>query len=112
MDMRKFTEKSVTALERAQAVAREYGNGEIGQVHLLYALISEQDGLIRQLVEKLGKDAQTILSATIAEIEKLPKVSGGEQYLSRALAEAIEAGEQQAKKMGDSYLSVEQLFFG
>ena len=112
MDMRKFTEKSVTALERAQAVAREYGNGEIGQVHLLYALISEQDGLIRQLVEKLGKDAQAILSATIAEIEKLPKVSGGEQYLSRALAEAIEAGEQQAKKMGDSYLSVEHLFFG
>ena len=112
MDMRKFTEKSVTALERAQAVAREYGNGEIGQVHLLYGLLSEENGLIFQLVEKMQKDARALTEATLGEIKRLPKVSGGEQYLSRALAEAIESAETQAKKMGDSYLSVEHLFFG
>ena len=112
MDMRKFTEKSVAAIEKAQSVAREYGNQEIGQTHLLYALVAEQDGLIYQLLEKMQKDVKGLKGAIEKEIAKLPKVRGGEQYVSTALASALEEGERQMSKMGDSYLSVEHLFFG
>ena len=112
MDMRKFTEKSLAALNSAQSLAREYGNQEIGQSHLLYALVTAEEGLIRQLIEKMQIDAKGLADAALTEIKKLPKVSGGEQYVGSALAQAIEAGEAQAKKMGDSYLSVEHLFFG
>ncbi|MBR1975378.1 MAG: ATP-dependent chaperone ClpB [Clostridia bacterium] len=112
MDMRKFTEKSTLALGKAQSVAREYGNQEIGQVHLLYALVTADDGLIPQLLKKMNKDVGAIAQIALSEIERLPKVSGGEEYLSRGLAAAIEEGEVQAKKMGDSFVSVEHLFYG
>ena len=112
MDMRKFTEKSTLALGKAQSVAREYGNQEIGQVHLLYALVTADDGLIPQLLKKMNKDVGAIAQIALSEIERLPKVSGGEEYLSRGLAAAIEEGEAQAKKMGDSFVSVEHLFYG
>ena len=112
MDMRKFTEKSIAAVQNAQSLAREYGNQEIGQMHLLHALVSDNEGLIKQLLVKMGKDTDALEKAALAEIEKLPKVRGGEEYLSRSLAEAIEEGEKQAGKMGDSYLSVEHLFYG
>ena len=112
MDMRKFTEKSALALQSAQSTAREYGNQEIGQVHLLYALLTAENGLIGQLLQKAGKDVAAMQNTALCEIEKLPKVSGGEQYVSQSLARAIEAGEKQAGKMGDSFLSVEHLFYG
>ena len=112
MDMRKFTEKSTSALQNAGRVAQEYGNQEIGQLHLLYALVSDGEGLIRGLLTKLGIDANAVVQAAEKEISKLPKVRGGEQYVSSALAESIRAGETQAEKMGDSYLSVEHLFYG
>ena len=112
MDMRKFTEKSAAALQSAQRVATEYGNQEIAQVHLLYALLTAEEGLIPQLLKREGKDAEGLCGAALQAIEKLPKVSGGEQYLSRAAATALEEGEAQAKKMGDSFLSVEHIFYG
>lgn len=105
MDMRKFTEKSVNALQDAQSVAKEYGNQEIGQVHLLYSLVSADEGLIPQLLKKMEIDLSALQSAAPAEIARAPKVSGGEQYLSSALAEALDAAEKQAAKMGDSYIS-------
>ncbi len=112
MDMRKFTEKSIAALGKAQKIAREYGNQEIGQLHLAYALATEEDGLIPALLKKMNKDEKAFASALEREIAKLPKVSGGEEYTSRALADALEEGESQMNKMGDSYLSVEHLFYG
>ena len=112
MDMRKFTEKSVTALQDAQSVAKEYGNQEIGQVHLFYALITADEGLIPQLLKKMELDLDALSSAVQSEIARCVKVSGGEQYISSALAEALDAAEKQAAKMGDSYVSVEHLFFG
>ena len=112
MDMRKFTEKSVTALQDAQSVAKEYGNQEIGQVHLFYALITADEGLIPQLLKKMELDLDALSSAVQSEIARCVKVSGGEQYISSALAEALDAAEKQATKMGDSYVSVEHLFFG
>ena len=112
MDMRKFTEKSVAALQKSQAVAREYGNQEVKQAHLLYALASDRDGLIAQLLQGMEKDVTAIENAALESIKKLPKVSGGEQYVGRSLADALEAAEAQMTKMGDLYLSVEHLFFG
>ncbi len=112
MDMRKFTEKSAAALGKAQSVAREYGNQEIKQAHLLYALVVEEDGLIPELLKKMGKNERSFLAAVEGEIEKFPKVRGGEEYLAQALASALEEAEAQMKKMGDSYLSVEHLFYG
>jgi ATP-dependent Clp protease ATP-binding subunit ClpB len=110
MDMRKFTEKSAAAIGGAQAIAREYGNQEVGQIHLLYALVSQKDGLIAQLLQKMGKDVVAFERACLAEIEKLPKVQGGEQYASASLARVLENAEKQMTKMGDSFLSVEHLF--
>ena len=112
MDMRKYTEKSVAALGKAQSVAREYGNKEIGQIHLLYALVTAEEGLIPQLLTKMGKDTAALAEQALGEIKKLPKVNGGEEYLSRDLAAAIEESETQSKKMGDSFVSVEHLFYG
>ncbi len=112
MDMRKFTEKSVAALQKAQSVAAEYGNQEVGQLHLVYALVTAEDGLIGQLLKKMQKDADGLAQAALEGIEKLPKVRGGEQYMSQALVAALSEAETQAGKMGDSYLSVEHLFFG
>ena len=112
MDMRKFTEKSLEAIEKAQSFAREYGNQEITQAHLLYALTTAEDGLIAQLLEKMGKDVKGLQNATLKGIEKLTKVRGGEQYIATNLAQAIEEAERQMTKMGDSFLSVEHLFFG
>ena len=112
MDMRKFTEKSVGALQDAQRTAKEYGNQEIGQTHLLYALITADEGLIPQLLQKMQIDLKGLREAVQAEIARAPKVSGGEQYIAPALSDALDAAEKQAAKMGDSYISVEHLFFG
>lgn len=112
MDMRKFTEKSVEAIGKAQSLAREYGNQEIAQEHLLYALVTADEGLIAQLLKKLDKDTERFAREVLSAIEKFPKVSGGEQYASRGLSSALESAEEQSKKMGDSFLSVEHLFYG
>ncbi|MBE7067827.1 MAG: ATP-dependent chaperone ClpB [Clostridiales bacterium] len=112
MDMRNCTEKTRSALVNAQALAREYGNQEITQAHLLHALIADNDGLIAGLLTKLGKNVDGLRYATLEVVQKLPKVSGGENFFSAEVAKAVEAGEKQAKAMGDEYLSVEHLFFG
>ncbi len=112
MDMRKFTEKSISALQTAQSVAKEYGNQEIKQAHLFYALANDDEGLIANLLQKIGVSMSALKADLQAEIAKFPKVSGGEQYLSAKLAEGIESAEKQMSAMGDSYLSVEHLFYG
>jgi ATP-dependent Clp protease ATP-binding subunit ClpB len=111
MDMRKFTQKSAESLMNAQAVADEYGNQEIKQTHLLFGLLKQDDGLIVQLLSKVSKDATAIKRVAEEKISKYPKVSGGEKYLSKDLATALQTAEEQAKKMGDEFVSVEHLFF-
>ncbi|MBE5752514.1 MAG: ATP-dependent chaperone ClpB [Clostridiales bacterium] len=111
MDMRKFTQKSAESLMNAQAVADEYGNQEIKQAHLLYGLLKHDDGLIVQLLTKMGKTSSALKGLAEEKISKYPKVSGGEKYLSKELANVLQTAEEQAKKMGDEYVSVEHLFF-
>ena len=112
MDMRKFTEKSMLALNDAQSLATEYGNAEITQAHLICALLNSEEGLIYGLLQKMQKDVPAIKAEAKKTVESLPKVRGGERYLSPSLAKAIEAGETQRTQMGDEFLSVEHLFFG
>ncbi|MBO4262553.1 MAG: ATP-dependent chaperone ClpB [Clostridia bacterium] len=113
MDMNKLTQKSLSALQAAETLAREYGNGEVAQEHLMSALLSQEDGLIPQVMKKSGIDAVLMEDETAKAINSLPKVSGGSgQYLSRELASALDAAEKQAAAMRDEYVSVEHLFFG
>ncbi len=110
MDMKKFTEKSSEALVNAQRVSAEYGNADINQLHLLFSLLSDKEGLIATLLSRAGVNVSALLESTRTEISRLPKVSGGEKYVSRALNDLLESAQSSAEQMGDSYVSVEHLF--
>ena len=112
MNMRKLTEKSVLALQTAQTTAKEYGNAEVSGVHLLYAILSDCEGLIGKLLVKTGVDVSALQQAAKQEIEGLPKVRGGEQFMSGALSEVLEEAEKRANGLHDEYVSVEHLFLG
>ena len=112
MDAKKFTEKTVQALQDAQSLASEYGNQAIEQLHLLHALLKSEEGLIFTLLKKMQKDPAAIRSDAEKEISRLPKVQGGEKYLSQKLGEVFSKAETKMTEMGDSYLSVEHLFLG
>ncbi|MBQ5929848.1 MAG: AAA family ATPase, partial [Clostridia bacterium] len=110
MDMRKFTEKSALALAGAQKIAVEYGNQELTPLHLLSALLQDKDGLIYSLLSK-WTDCKALFVRAQEEIAKLPKVQGGEQYLGKTLSAVLDTAEKQAQAMGDSFVSVEHLFY-
>ncbi len=113
MNMQKLTQKSIEAVNAAQKTAKEYGNTEIGQEHLLYALLNDADGLICQLLEKDGKDVERLKTDVINRIEKMPRASGnGGQYLTSDLNDAFDDAQSQADNMKDDYVSVEHLFLG
>ena len=82
MDMKKFTEKSISALQSAQSLATQYGNSQIEQAHLLSALLDSEEGLIYTLLKKMGKDVSKLQTQLQNHLSRLPKVSGGERYLS------------------------------
>ena len=107
-----FTEKSVSAVNGAQAVAKEYGNQEVGGVHLLYALTNDQAGLIAQLLQKINVDSRAVNAAAKSEIQRLPKVNGGSMYASNEFSSVLTAAQSRAVQMRDEYLSVEHLFLG
>ncbi len=109
MNEQKLTAKSAQALQDAQQVAREYGNQTLGQVHLLYALLTQDEGLVPHLLEKCGKSPKALADGCLREIQGLPKVSGGGMYLSQELSKALDAAETLAGRMGDAFVSVEHL---
>ncbi len=112
MNMQKFTQKSTEALQTAHGMATEYGNSQIEQVHLLFALLSQSEGLIPELFKKLGTDSGKMLAELKSAIERLPKVSGGDVYVSRELEAGLTAAEKRAEQMRDEYVSVEHLMLG
>ena len=113
MDYQKFTQKSLSALQTAESVANEYGNPELEQEHLFYALVSQEEGLIPEILKGMGLDTGSITRDALAEINKLSKVSGqGQVYLSQSLNQALNEAEKQAKNMQDDYVSVEHLMLG
>ena len=110
MNISKFTQKSVQAVQDLEKVAYEYGNQEIEQEHLLYTLLTQEDSLILKLIEKMEINKEYFLNTVKNALDARVKVSGGElrfgQYLNKALVNA----EDEAKAMGDEYVSVEHLF--
>ncbi|MDD4843868.1 MAG: ATP-dependent chaperone ClpB [Anaerotignum sp.] len=110
MNLQKFTQKSLEAIQNAQSVAVEYGNPQIDQQHLLAALLTQEDGLIPQLLQKMNVNVNGLLQAAEAEIKKLPRVSGGQTYLCSDLEKTMVASEKLAENMKDEYVSVEHIF--
>ena len=114
MNAQKYTQKSLEAVQTAQSIATEYGNQQIEQPHLLLSLLSDESGLIPQLLGNMGLTVPSFAAAVKAEVEKLPRVSGGgrEQgkiYVAGDVDRALNTAESIAASMKDEYVSVEHL---
>ena len=117
MNIEQMTQKTREALQAAQRIAVEYSNNAVEQEHLLAALAQQQDGLIPQMLQPLGVDANAFAQAALQKVEALPRVTGSGRdpekiYISSDLDRALNAAEQQAKQMKDEYISVEHVFLG
>ena len=110
MNISKFTQKSIEAVNNCEKIAYEFGNQEIEQEHLLYSLLTLEDSLILKLVEKMEIDKQAFLNRVETALNKRVKVQGGKLYVGEALNKAMISSEDEAKQMGDEYVSVEHLF--
>ncbi len=110
MNINKFTQKSIEAVNQCEKLAYQYGNPEIDQEHFLYSLLTIADSLILKLVEKMDVNKDAFLAQTQQLIEKKPKVSGGQVYISKSLNEVLVSAEDESRAMGDEYVSVEHLF--
>ena len=110
MNINKFTQKSIQAVQDCEKTAMEYGNQEIEQEHLLYALLTQEDGLIPKMMEKMGLDVNLVTNRVEQAIGKRAKVQGGKQYVGQDLNNVLVHAEDEAKQMGDEYVSVEHLF--
>ena len=110
MNINKFTQKSIQAVQDCEKAAMEYGNQEIEQEHLLYALLTQEDGLIPKMMEKMGLDVKLVTNRVEQAVGKRTKVQGGKQYVGQDLNNVLIHAEDEAKQMGDEYVSVEHLF--
>ncbi len=110
MNIQKFTQKSIDAVNQCEKIAVEYGNQEIEQEHFLVALLKQENGLIPKLIEKMGIDVPDFLAAVEKKIAERPKVQGGQVFVGQFLNKALIGAEDMAKQMGDDYVSVEHLF--
>lgn len=111
MNIQKFTQKSVEAVNDAEKIAVDYGNQEIEEEHLLLALLQQEEGLIPKLIEKMDIDLEYFKNDAVAMVEKRPKVSGSSQvYVGKDLNACLIHSEDEAKAMSDEYVSVEHIF--
>ena len=110
MNLNKFTQKSIEAVNQCEKIAYDHGHQEIDQEHFLYSLLTIDDSLIASLLEKMGINKETFLSQVQELLNKKPKVSGGQVYMSNDLNQVLLHGEDEMKAMKDEYVSVEHLF--
>ncbi len=110
MNIHKFTQKSIQAVQDCEKIAMEYGNQEIEQEHLFFALLTQEDGLISKMMEKMGLDVNLVVNRVEQAVGKRVKVQGGKQYVGQDLNNVLLHAEDEAKQMGDEYVSVEHLF--
>lgn len=110
MNINKFTQNSLQAVQSCEKLAYDYGNQEIVQEHLLYALITQDDSLILKLLEKMGFQATYVVNRVEEMLDKRPKVQGGKVYVGQDLNNVLIHAEDEAGQMGDEYVSVEHLF--
>lgn len=110
MNIQKFTQKSIQAVQDCEKVAYDYGHQELAQEHLLYSLLTIEDSLIKKLIEKMEIQSEVFLAQVEGLLSKRPKVSGGQVYVGNDLNKVLIYAEDEAKRMGDEYVSVEHLF--
>jgi len=110
MNINKFTQKSIEAVNQCEKIAYDHGHQEIDQEHFLYSVLTIDDSLIASLLEKMGINKETFLSQVQELLNKKPKVSGGQVYMSNDLNQVLLHGEDEMKAMKDEYVSVEHLF--
>ncbi|MBF0353033.1 MAG: ATP-dependent chaperone ClpB [SAR324 cluster bacterium] len=113
MNPQKFTEKSLEAIESAHSMATRFNHTEVDTIHLLHALVSQENGLIPRLLEKMKQDAQEMERQLMERLRQLPSVTGSTSsnaYMSRAMNQVLVRAEDEAKKLQDDYVSVEHLF--
>ena len=112
MESNRFTQKSMEALQSCQQTAQSYGNAQVEQLHLLCALLTQENGLIGQMVGRLGLDLRSAQNSCEQAISRLPKISGSNQqpYVSAGLGNVLAQAETEMKQMRDEYVSVEHLF--
>ena len=110
MNISKFTQNSLQAVQQCEKVAYEYGNQQIEQEHLLYALITQDDSLILKLLEKMNIQKELFMNRVEEALQRRPKVQGGQVYIGQDLNKVLIHAEDEAKQMGDEYVSVEHLF--
>ena len=110
MNIQKFTQKSIEAINDSEKIVSEYGNPQLDCEHFLLALLNQEGSLIAKLITKMGIDELDFTNAVIEQIQKKPKVSGGQRNVSVALNDVLLYSEDEAKAMGDDYVSVEHIF--
>lgn len=110
MNINKFTQKSMEAVQNCEKLAYDFGHQELVQEHLLYSLLTNEDSLIKKLIEKMEISSDSFLQDVKNLLEKRPKVQGGQVYVGNALNQVLIYAEDEANAMGDSYVSVEHLF--
>ncbi|MBQ9122567.1 MAG: ATP-dependent chaperone ClpB [Lachnospiraceae bacterium] len=110
MNISKFTQKSMEAVQMCEKLAFEYGNQEIEQEHLLYSLLTIEDSLILKLIQKMEIHKEHFLNNVESSLAKRVKVQGGQPYVGQYLNQALISAEDEAKSLGDEYVSVEHLF--
>ena len=117
MNLQKFTQKSIEALQAAQQLSAEYGNQQLEQAHLLLALLRQEDSLTAELFRRVGAQPEQIADALTRVVERLPKVSGGGSdpdkiYISQSTDKALNEAQRQAEQMRDDFISVEHIVLG
>lgn len=110
MNFDKFTQKSLEAVQGAYNIAKEYGNPEVKEIHINYALLNDKEGLIPRVLTYMDKNPDMLKSDVLKVIERLPKQSGAEVYADSSYRELFQKAEDFKKKMGDDYLSVEHIY--
>ncbi|MDD7352104.1 MAG: ATP-dependent chaperone ClpB [Peptoniphilaceae bacterium] len=110
MNFEKFTQKSLEAVQGAYNIAKEYGNPEVKEIHINYALLNDKEGLIPRVLTYMDKNPDMIKADVLKVIERLPKQSGAEVYADSSYRELFQKAEDFMKKMGDEYLSVEHIY--
>ena len=110
MNIQKFTQKSIEAINDSEKIVSEYGNPQLDCEHFQLALLNQEGSLIAKLITKMGIDELDFTNAVIEQIQKKPKVSGGQRNVSVALNDVLLYAEDEAKAMGDDYVSVEHIF--
>ncbi|MGO1470124.1 MAG: ATP-dependent chaperone ClpB [Tissierella sp.] len=110
MDLNRFTQKSIEAIQASQNLATEYGNPQVDEIHIHYSLIDDKDGLIPRVLVFMNENVDMIKADLLKEIERLPKQQGGSVYPSRTYTKIIKEAEGEMKKFGDEYIGVEHIY--